>query len=174
MKLVILNQESGAVEILNNIRNVMSEDIEKYLYERGYNTGKISWMEVNEEQNYVPVIVHDAENKTQQVRVKDTSIHHLVDECKRMEREKLIKAMRLHGTETDKGLEYSFKEEARPIIPAYDGDFVCDVVIYSVILDKHGFLSLMGNEKDVFDTPHEISADDVFAGHLSYVTDVVE
>ena len=97
------------------------------------------------------------------------SIQSLLDEIKRRERDELRTALINHGKKVDDGYEYTFGPEC-PIIAAYSGDDPCDVVILSVRMDKKGILTITGEEKLDRTYSFELDLDNIFAGHLSFVT----
>ena len=65
--------------------------------------------------------------------------------------------------------EWHFEGEC-PIVAAYDYDEPCDVVILSVRANKDGGLTIIGDEKNDRGNEHEIEADDIFAGHMDFIT----
>ena len=77
--------------------------------------------------------------------------------------------LRQYGESVDDGYEWHFEGEC-PIIAAYDYDEPCDVVILAVRVDKDGKLTIIGDEKNDRGNEHEIDVDEIFAGHLSFVT----
>lgn len=99
----------------------------------------------------------------------ELSIYDSVKAIKRREQNELADVLRQHGTKADDGYEYHFEGDC-PIIGAYSYDEPCDVVILAAKVDADGFLTLIGDEKNDRGNPHEIDPDDVFAGHLEYVT----
>ena len=44
------------------------------------------------------------------------------------------------------------------------------MVILSVRVDKDGYFTIIGDEKNDRGNEHEIEADDIFAGHMDYIT----
>ena len=69
----------------------------------------------------------------------------------------------------DDSYEWHFEGEC-PIVAAYDYDEPCDVVILSVRANKDGGLTIIGDEKNDRGNEHEIEADDIFAGHMDFIT----
>ena len=86
--------------------------------------------------------------------------------------EELADVLRQLGTRVDDGYEYHFEGEC-PIIAGYDYDEPCDVVILSVRVDDDGYISLVGDEKNDRGNPHSLDVDEIFAGHLEYVTSYI-
>lgn len=68
----------------------------------------------------------------------------------------------------DDGYEWHFEGEC-PIVAAYDYDEPCDVVILSVRVDKDGYFTIIGDEKNDRGNEHEIDVDEIFAGHLDFI-----
>ena len=99
-------------------------------------------------------------------------IYDSVQDIKRREQEELADVLRQLGTRIDDGYEYHFEDEC-PIVAAYDYDEPCDVVILSVRVDDDGYISLVGDEKNDRGNPHSLDVDDIFAGHLEYVTSYI-
>lgn len=52
MKIVVLNHTDVRVELLNVVDSLWPDEIEEFLYDRGFDVSNISWMEV-------PSDVHD-------------------------------------------------------------------------------------------------------------------
>ena len=75
---------------------------------------------------------------------------------------------RLHGEKVDDGYEWHFEGECL-IVATYDYDEPCDVVILSVRVDKDGYFTIIGDEKNDRSNEHEIEVDDIFCGHLDYL-----
>lgn len=181
MKIVVLNHTDVRVELLNVVDSLCPDEIEEFLYDRGFDVSNISWMEVpNDVHDYVPIKFHEFDVKANDeethsvrtARLKNFSIYDSVKEIKRREQEELADILRLLGNKVDNGYEYHFEGEC-PIIGAYDYDEPCDVVILSARVDKDGYISLIGDEKNDRGNPHSVDPDDVFAGHLGYVTSYI-
>ena len=52
MKIVVLNHTDVRVELLNVVDSLCPDEIEEFLYDRGFDVSNISWMEV-------PCDIHD-------------------------------------------------------------------------------------------------------------------
>jgi len=109
-------------------------------------------------------------------------IEKMKQEVKHREQVELTYALRLHGKQVDDGHEWHFEGEC-PIVAAYNYDEPCDVVILSVRVNRYGKLTIIGDEKGGTQRPseslgghhdrgneHEIKADDIFAGQMSFIT----
>ena len=194
MKIIVMDSANVRIEVLNVPDHMIEEDIEQFLVEHNYSLNNISWMAapIDVEHNYslnniswmaapidfVPVQFHeygichsDGEELhfVRQGKLKDFSIYDSVQEVKHHEQEQLAEKLRLRGEKVDDGYEWHFEGEC-PIVAAYDYDEPCDVVILSVRVDKDGYFTIIGDEKNDRGNEHEIEVDDVFAGHLDYIT----
>lgn len=181
MKIVVLNHTDVWVELLNVVDSLCPDEIEEFLYDRGFDVSNISWMEVPSDVNdYVPIKFHEFDVKDngeethseRTARLKNFTIYDSVQDIKRREQEELADVLRHLGTRVDDGYEYHFEGEC-PIIAAYDYDEPCDVVILSVRVDDDGYISLVGDEKNDRGNPHSLDVDEIFAGHLEYVTSYI-
>lgn len=180
MKIVVLNHADVRVEVLDIPNTMLNENVEQFLTEHGYSLSNISWMAAPID--YVPVQFHNFSiseddgkevHTTRNARLKDFSVYESVDEIKKREREELIAALQQYGEKVDDGFEYHFKSDY-PIIASYDGDEPCDVVIYAAMADKRNRITLIADDNKYRGYKHEIDADEVFAGHLEYVTESIE
>lgn len=178
MKIVVLNHTDVRVELLNVVDSLCPDEIEEFLYDRGFDLSNISWMEVPSDiHDYVPIKFHefDVKNNDEEThsvrtaRLKNFTIYDSVQDIKCREQEELADVLRHFGTRVDDGYEYHFEGEC-PIIAAYDYDEPCDVVILSVRVDDDGYISLVGDEKNDRGNPHSLDVDEIFAGQLEYVT----
>jgi hypothetical protein len=174
MKIIVMDSANVRIEVLNVPDHMIDEDIEQFLAEHDYSLNNISWMAAPID--FVPVQFHEYDNKdgeethkVKHARLKDFSIYDSVQEVKRREQEEIAEALRQHGEKVDDGFEWHFEGEC-PIVAAYDYDEPCDVVILSVRVDKDGNLTIIGDEKNDRGNEHEIEADDIFAGHLDFIT----
>lgn len=177
MKIVVLNHTDVRVELLNVVDSLCPDEIEEFLYDRGFDVSNISWMEVPSDiHDYVPIKFHefdvkDNDEETHSVRtarLKNFTIYDSVKDIKRREQQELADALRKYGSKVDDAYEFHFEDEC-PIIGAYDYEEPCDVVILSASVDKDGYLKLIGDEKNDRGNPHSIDPDDVFAGQLEYI-----
>ena len=179
MKIIVMNSADLRIEVLNVPEHMLEDDTEQFLVEHGYSLNCISWMAAPID--YVPVQFHDygiCQVDSEEIhvcrdaRLKDFSIYESVQEVKKREQEELRQVLRLYGEKVDDGYEWHFEGEC-PIIAAYCWDEPCDVVILAARVDKEGYITLIGDEKNDRGNEHEIDVDEVFAGHLEYVTDAI-
>ena len=82
----------------------------------------------------------------------------------------LIEALKLHGNKIKNGYEYHFNEQ--PIIAVSGEETPYDAVINSVNVED-GVITLIAEDKEYRGDEHEIDVDNVFAGHLEFVTDAI-
>ena len=176
MKIIVMDSANVRIEVLNVPDHMIEEDIEQFLAEHDYSLNNISWMAAPID--FVPVQFHEygichsdgAElHFVRDGKLKDFSIYDSVQEVKHREQEELAESLRLRGDKVDDGYEWHFEGEC-PIVAAYDYDEPCDVVILFVRVNKEGGLTIIGDEKNDRGNEHEIEADDIFAGHMDFIT----
>lgn len=100
------------------------------------------------------------------------SVYEMVQDVKHVEQKDLIQALKLHGDKVDDGFEILFEGE-RPIIAVSGEESPYDAVITAVRVDSNDDITLLGYDKTYCDESHDIYVDDVFAGHLEFVTDSI-
>ena len=176
MKIIIMDCANARIDFLNVPENMVGEDVELFLVEHDYSLNNISWMAVPAD--YVPVRFHefgiDEENgkevhEQRDARLKNFSIYDSVQEVKYREQKELVSAVRQYGEKIDDGYEWHFEGNC-PIVAAYDYDEPCDVVILAVRVSNDGRITIIGDEKNDWGNEHEIDADDIFAGHIDFIT----
>ena len=154
MKIIVMDSANVRIEVLNVPDHMIEEDIEQFLAEHDYSLNNISWMAAPID--FVPVQFHeygichsDGEELhfVRQGKLKDFSIYDSVQEVK--------------GEKVDDGYEWHFEGEC-PIVAAYDYDEPCDVVILSARVDKDGYFTIIGDEKNDRGNEHEIDVDEDF------------
>ena len=179
MKIIVMHSANMRIEVVNVPDYMLEDDTEQFLVEHGYSPNNISWMAAPID--YVPVQFHDYGicqtdgeeiHVSRDARLKDFSIYESVQEVKKREQEELRQALRLYGEKVEDGYEWHFEGEC-PIIAAYCWDEPCDVVILAARIYKEGYITLISDEKNDRGNKHEIDVDEVFAGHLEYVTDAI-
>ena len=84
-----------------------------------------------------------------------------------------VSAIRQYGEKVADGYEWHFEGDC-PIVAAYDYDEPCDVVILAVRVSNDGRITIIGDEKNDRGNEHEIDADDIFAGHIDFITSEIE
>ena len=176
MKISVMDCANARIDFLNVPENMVGEDVEHFLVEHDYSLNNISWMAVSAD--YIPVLFHefgiDEENgkevhEQRDARLKNFSIYDSVQEVKHREQKELVSAVRQYGEKIDDGYEWHFEGDC-PIVAAYDYDEPCDVVILAVRVSNDGRITIIGDEKNDRGKEHEIDADDIFAGHMDFIT----
>lgn len=174
MKIIVMDSVNVRIDFLNIPDNMIDENIERFLVEHDYSLNNISWMAAPID--FVPVQFHEYNNEDgeethtiRHARLKNFSVYNSVQEVKHREQEELAEALRQHGEKVEDGYEWHFEGE-RPIVAAYYCDEPCDMVILSVRVDKEGSLTIIGEDKNDKGYELEIEADDIFAGHMDFIT----
>ena len=176
MKIIVMDSANVRIEFFDVADNMLDDNIEKFLAEHYISLNSVSWMAAPID--YVSVILHDIsiDKKTGEemhflrpAKLKNFSVYDSVQEVKHREQVELTNALRLHGKLVNDGHEWHFEGEC-PIVAAYDYDEPCDMVILSVRANKEGGLTIIGDEKNDRGNEHEIEADDIFAGHMDFIT----
>ena len=175
MKIIVLDSANVRIEFFDVADNMLNDDIEHFLAEHYISLNNVAWMAAPID--YMSVILHDISldkksgeevHSLRPAKLKNFSIHESVQEVKHREQVELSNALRLHGKQVDDGYEWHFEGEC-PIVAAYDYDEPCDVVILSVRVDKDGYFTIIGDEKNDRGNEHEIDVDEIFAGHLDFL-----
>lgn len=114
---------------------------------------------------FIPL--HCQTNKT--INIMKKSIYEMCQEIKHLEQEELIQALKKYGDKVDNGFEVLFEGE-RPIIAVSGEESPHDAIIIAVRVDSDGDITLLGYDKTYCDDSHDIDVNDVFCGHLEFVT----
>lgn len=93
----------------------------------------------------------------------------MCQEIKHLEQEELIQALKKYGDKVDNGFEILFEGE-RPIIAVSGEESPYDAIITAVRVDSNNDITLLGYDKTYCDDSHDIDVNDVFCGHLEFVT----
>ena len=179
MKIIVMDSANVRIEFFDVPDNMLNDDIERFLAEHFISINNVSWMAAPV--NFVTVLLHDirldkesgdAVHSLRAAKLKNFSIHESVQEVKYREQVELSNALRLHGKQVDGGYEWHFEGEC-PCVAAYDYDEPCDVVILAAKVDEDGDITLIGDQKNDRGNEHEIDVDEIFAGHLNFVTSAI-
>ena len=180
MKIIVVDCANVRIDVLNVPENMVGEDVELFLVEHDYSLNNISWMAVPAD--YVPVQFHefgiDEENgkevhEQRDTRLKNFSIYDSVQEVKHREQEELVSAIRQYGEKVADGYEWHFEGDC-PIVAAYDFYARCVVLTLAVWLSKFAIITIFVVDKHDRGNEHEIDADDIFAGHIDFITSEIE
>ena len=102
MKIVVLNHTDVRVELLNVVDSLCPDEIEEFLYDRGFDVSNISWLKVpSDVHDYVPIKFHEFDVKDngeethseRTARLKNFTIYDNVQDIKRREQEELADVM---------------------------------------------------------------------------------
>lgn len=158
--IVVLNYGTGQVELVPCPKDVKADGVDAYLKKCGYDTGRCTWMLVDGE---VKATYHGSGDYAV---LGDLSVCSQRGNIKNVECERLVKRLNELGVE-----KYEFGEDDRPVVVAYVDDEPAYFAVDS-LKAHHWGIFLYGYDKRVSKPELTvISADDVFPGHLQYVTD---
>ena len=182
MKIVILDDCYTRVEILDVedsiIFGVYGNDVDKFLMAMGYDD--VTWMAAPID--YVPVVYRnfklndngEISRTEREDKLKDFSVEQEYRKTNEREIAALLEKMRIYGKPTDEGVRvFAFEKGSEPVVAAFLCDEPVDFKVVRVILNENGKLNLEGEDKEGymgFPGLQLISAEDVFYGHLEYVT----
>lgn len=97
------------------------------------------------------------------------TIYQLTQALKHREQEELKGMLCKYGEHVDNGFELHFNDE-QPIVAGYLFDEPTDIVIMAARVSAQGDLTLIGEDKECRGESLDIDPDEIFAGHLDYVT----
>lgn len=101
-------------------------------------------------------------------------IDNKVAALKEEEQHLLKQALLTYGKEEGGQRIYKFSDENAPIVAGYLFDNPCDIVIKKVAVDEDGNnLEIIGVDKEVRNQNLVINPDDIFAGHIDFITDSI-
>ena len=102
------------------------------------------------------------------------TIEELLYEIKTREKQELVNALHKFGDYSIKDGFYICFEQDNPIIAGYVGEEPCDIVVTKVMVRDNGYVYINGYEKNNPITQYmDIEPEEIFAGHLDYVTQEV-
>ena len=179
MTIIVLHDSDAKIELIEVDASLIEEsyegDIEWFLSYKGYSINNITWMCCGD--GGVPVTFHkfSVDEQGEEVHIsredtiEDLSVEKAYKKVKQREISELKAKVSQYGKlNSDGNKEYVFED--KPIIAGYLNDEPCDITINSVILEEEKYLTLVGNDKDGFLEKQNISTDDIFKGHLEFVT----
>lgn len=101
-------------------------------------------------------------------------IYDKVQAIKKEEQDVLRQTLLSYGKEEGGQKLYRFSDDIAPIVAGYLFDDPCDIIIKQVAVDEDGNnLEIIGEDKEVRGQEHVIDPDDIFAGHLDFITDSI-
>lgn len=179
MKIMVIHDADLGIEVLEVAKSLIKVDVEFFLTEHGYSLKEITWFAGVFD--YVPVAFHRYEEDKEtseeihtcrNARLKDFSIHEQEQELKTREQNELKEAICKFGEPVDGGYEVHFEGE-QPIVGGYLFDEPCDIVITAVRVNDKGYLTIHGEDKECRGVQHSIVPNDIYGGHLDYVTSTI-
>lgn len=101
-------------------------------------------------------------------------IYNKVQSIKKEEQDVLRQTLLNYGKKEEGQRIYRFSNDTAPIVAGYLFDNPCDIVIKKVAVDEDGSnLEIIGEDKEVRGQEHVINPDDIFAGHIDFITDEI-
>lgn len=101
-------------------------------------------------------------------------IYDKVQAIKKEEQGILKQTLLSYGKEEGGQRIYRFSYDTAPIVACYLFDDPCDIIIKQVAVDEDGNnLEIIGADKKVREQRLVINPDDIFAGHLDFITDSI-
>ena len=101
-------------------------------------------------------------------------IYDKVQAIKEEEQDILKQTLLRYGKEEGGQKIYRFSDDTAPIIAGYLFDNPCDIVIKKIAIDEDGNnLEIIGEDKEARGQELVINPDDIFAGHLDFITDEI-
>lgn len=179
MKIIILHDADAHIEYLDVADQLIGSDIEEFLTKKGFSVNNITWFAIDADCFSVVFHKYDINRKNgeethtqRKAELKDQTINEQLQAVKHREQEELKAALRKYGKEVDGGFEVHFEEE-KPMVAGYLFDDPRDILIDAARVDADGNLLLLGRDKEVLETQHEIVVSDIFGGHLEYITEYI-
>lgn len=101
-------------------------------------------------------------------------IYDKVQAIKKEEQDILKQTLLRYGKEEEGRRIYKFSDGTAPIVAGYLFDNPCDIVIKKVAIDEDGSnLEIIGEDKEARGQELVVNPDDIFAGHLDFITDEI-
>ena len=101
-------------------------------------------------------------------------IYNKVQAIKKKEQDVLKQTLLNYGKEEEGQRIYRFSDDTAPIVAGYLFDDPCDIVIKKVAIDEDGSnLEIIGEDKEARGQELVVNPDDIFAGHIDFITDEI-
>ena len=101
-------------------------------------------------------------------------IYNKVQAIKKEEQDVLKQTLFNYGKEEEGKMTYRFFDDTAPIVAGYLFDNPCDIVIKQVTIDEDGSnLKIIGEDKEARGQELVVNPDDIFAGHIDFITDEI-
>lgn len=101
-------------------------------------------------------------------------IYNKVQAIKKEEQDVLKQTLLNYGKEEEGQRIYRFSDDTAPIVAGYLFDNPCDIVIKKVTIDENGNnLKIIGEDKEARGQELIVNPNDIFAGHIDFITDEI-
>lgn len=101
-------------------------------------------------------------------------IYNKVQSIKKEEQDVLRQTLLNYGKKEGDQRIYRFSNDIAPIVAGYLFDNPCDIVIKKVAIDEDGSnLEIIGEDKEVRDQELVVNPNDIFVGHIDFITDSI-
>ena len=186
MKIIILHDYNAKLEIVEVDSSLIKEkyegDTEYFLLNKGYSVNNITWMCTGDDAVEVTFHKYKVDENGEEIHIsredtiEDLSVEKEYQKTKKREKEELRKKVSQYGkinADGDKEYVFDKNDDNVPIIAGYLLDEPYDITISSVVLRDEKTLTLVGRDKDGYIEEQNISPDDIFEGHLGYITSAI-
>jgi len=180
MKIVALDRFLGKILYLDVDDAVIeNDDVDGWLRSKCYDLKDYPYFRCSDAQRSIEVEYtritknsHGGEhNEACKEYLRFGSPYYREKDLKRREHEECIAALKKYGDEEDGGFEKHFEAD-KPIVAGYLYDEPCDIVV-NAVRTKDGDVYVIGYDKNAPSTEQEISADELFAGQLNEITEMI-
>lgn len=163
LQLVVLNHKTKEIDIWPLAH--YSANIYAYIAELGYENGTFDFMVTDTPQ----VKVNQKANNTYGY-IGTLTVNSQCGMVKAIEKEQLVAKMRKLGI-----TRYVFVDaDDRPVVAAYLGEHPGDFAVMSVSIDEKDNITLYGCDTECYGDKFDIEPNEVFEGHLEYVTNAIK
>ena len=101
-------------------------------------------------------------------------IYNKVQAIKKEEQDVLKQTLLNYGKEEGDQRIYRFSDDTAPIVAGYLFDDPCDIIIKKVTIDENGNnLKIIGEDKEARGQEFVVNPNDIFAGHIDFITDEI-
>ena len=101
-------------------------------------------------------------------------IYNKVQAIKKEEQDVLKQTLLNYGKEEEGQRVYRFSDDTAPIVAGYLFDNPCDIIIKQVTIDEDGSnLEIIGEDKEARGQELVVNPDNIFAGHIDFITDEI-
>ena len=101
-------------------------------------------------------------------------IYNKVQAIKKEEQDVLKQTLLNYGKEGEGQRVYKFSDDTAPIVAGYLFDNPCDIIIKQVSINEDGSnFKIIGEDKEAMGQELVVNPDDIFAGHIDFITDEI-